>query len=170
MSLSSSDAFRASVGRRLLAPVSIALLILAGCRDATGPAQLRADGALPARSASDDNGGRLIPDQYIVVFKDDVTDIHGRVSGMVKQHGADLHYTYTSGIHGFAGRMNAGAAASLRNHPSVSYVEQDREVAIDTDQSGATWGLDRVDQSSLPLNSIYSYTCLLYTSPSPRDS
>jgi subtilisin family serine protease len=37
-------------------------------------------------------------------------------------------------------------------------VEADQEMSINETQTGATWGLDRIDQSSRPLSSTYSYT------------
>jgi subtilisin family serine protease len=36
--------------------------------------------------------------------------------------------------------------------------ERDGEATTQAVQTGATWGLDRVDEQSLPLNSTYTYT------------
>src|SRR5262249_21703510 len=36
--------------------------------------------------------------------------------------------------------------------------EEDQEVHLDVVQSNATWGLDRIDQASLPLSTTYTFT------------
>jgi subtilisin family serine protease len=59
---------------------------------------------------------------------------------------------------GFSARMTARRAAALAADPRVAYVEEDGEVRLETTQTGATWGIDRVDQAALPLSTTYSYT------------
>ena len=49
------------------------------------------------------------------------------------------------------------ALARLLADPNVAYVEEDGIVSINATQTGATWGIDRVDQRNLPLSGTYTY-------------
>jgi subtilisin family serine protease len=98
-----------------------------------------------------------IPDQYIVVYDEDVRDARLLTASLADRAGATVRYSYGSTIRGFAGRMSADAAAELARHPSVAYVEQDQVVHAVGTQTNATWGLDRIDQRALPLSTTYTY-------------
>lgn len=55
-------------------------------------------------------------------------------------------------------QLSSDEAADLADNPKVAYIERDQKVHINVQsQSNATWGLDRLDQSQLPLNKIYNY-------------
>ena len=133
-----------------------ALLTLAACAETPSTAPASDPGAGPSLQAM--AGGAKIPGEYIVVFRDDVTDVPGLTQRLAAQHGGTVRYTYTSALRGFAARMSAQAADALANNPNVAYVEQDQVMTADATQTGATWGIDRVDQRSRPLSGTYTYT------------
>ena len=71
--------------------------------------------------------------------------------------GAQVHYTYDAALQGFAATLPEQALNGLRHNPNVEYIEVDSTVSLDATQTGATWGLDRIDQAALPLNDTYTY-------------
>jgi subtilisin family serine protease len=97
--------------------------------------------------------GRGIPEQYIVVMKKAASLQAANVAAAA---GVSPRYTY-SVINGFAGPLNASQLEALRRNPNVAYIEQDQVVQADVTQSGATWGIDRIDQGALPLSGTYTY-------------
>jgi subtilisin family serine protease len=102
-----------------------------------------------------------IADSYIVVFKDEAVSpgsVGTRATSLAGQHGGTVAATYTSALRGFSARMSEQAARRLAANPAVAYVEQDQMLSIaDTQTNPPSWGLDRIDQRNLPLNSSYTY-------------
>jgi subtilisin family serine protease len=59
---------------------------------------------------------------------------------------------------GYSAVLSKETLATELEHANVRYIEADQVVTINEEtQTGATWGIDRIDQVSLPLNATYRY-------------
>ncbi len=113
--------------------------------------------ALSPTTSSASRGSDPIPDSYIVVFKESVSDVDAASNDLATKSGGRVKHTYRFALKGMAIQLPAAAAAALANDPRVERVEQDQTMSISTVQTGATWGIDRIDQRALPLSGTYVY-------------
>ena len=100
---------------------------------------------------------RPIPDHYIVVLDPNAADVPATSKALARHHGLWIDRVYERALKGFAAVMSEAQAKALSLDPRVEWVEEDGVVEASTTQTGATWGLDRIDQRDLPLNSTYTY-------------
>jgi subtilisin family serine protease len=93
-----------------------------------------------------------VPGRFIVTLRDGVSP-----AAVARDHGVAPEYVYTRVLNGFAGSMADAARDGLLRDARVARVEPDGIAYASTTQTGATWGIDRIDQRSLPLSGTYTY-------------
>src|SRR6266511_2292130 len=110
--------------------------------------------ALPV-SAAGQEGRRA---GFIVVLKDSVGSAGPVAAEHARRFGADVRYVYAHALKGYAATLSEDQLGALAADARVDFIERDGTVAAVTTQTGATWGLDRIDQRSLPLSGTFTYT------------
>lgn len=137
---------------------SIGLLTVGACADSPLASPAVEPPTLSSTfSRVSDGAPAAIPDQHIVLFAKGTADAPGLARRLVGEHGGELKFAYSSAVQGFAAKLSARAVEALRRNPQVASIEPDMVVRTSGVQTSPTWGLDRIDQRSLPLDQAYSY-------------
>ena len=92
---------------------------------------------------------------YLVTFVDG-TNARAEAAQLRAQN-YSVSFVYENLFPGVAVELPAAAAQALARNPRVALIEPDGIATISDTQTGATWGLDRVDQRALPLDTTFTY-------------
>jgi subtilisin family serine protease len=135
------------------------------CVLTTFPPSALSQGAKPTQApqAKLRRSARPIHGSYIVVLKESVAGPRGArskapvlASDLAVAYGGQLNAVFQYALQGFSASLSEAAAIALSEHPQVAYVEEDSEIHAMSFQSNTPWGLDRIDQRNLPLDTVYS--------------
>lgn len=81
-------------------------------------------------------GKGVVPDSYIVVFKDNDSSPNEHASAMARKYGLSLEYTYTHALKGFSATIPAARLEQIKSDPDIKFVSQDRYVSLDAQALG----------------------------------
>ncbi|MBA2389307.1 MAG: S8 family peptidase [Geodermatophilaceae bacterium] len=99
---------------------------------------------------------------YVVVLNDTsgvrAEGVPALARRLADRHQGSLSFVYEAALRGFATTMSESNARRLAADPEVDYVQQNQIHTVSATQPNPpSWGLDRIDQRNLPLNSSYTY-------------
>lgn len=131
--------------------------------------QAKQQQANSAKYLSSPDGSKVIPNQYIVVLDEarlaDATrgplDMASAVADFAFEAeysmNAQVLHQYSGGVNGVAMRVEPEQLGKLLADPLVKYIEEDTISELSIVQNNPpSYGLDRIDERSLPLDNVYN--------------
>src|SRR5690242_4497331 len=146
------------------------LFLIIGCSD-DGNQNTPTGGSGGSGGGSGGSGGgssiqierpeNAIEGQYIFVLDDKAVTpdmVSSVAQTLIAPHSGTLLNVYDGAMMGFsANNLDDNKALAIAKDPRVIAIGQDGTVQVDGIQTGATWGLDRIDSKTLTLDTKYEY-------------
>jgi subtilisin family serine protease len=110
---------------------------LTACSDVSNPTRP----ALRDAKFSVSTNAEVVPGRFMITLRDDANP-----ASVASEHGVRPDFLYRHALTGFAGSISDAARAGLFRDARVLRVEPDGIAHTVTTQTGATWGIDRIDQ------------------------
>lgn len=103
-----------------------------------------------------------VPNRYLVALDPVALRSEGETSEktagrLSASYGGAVDKVFNHALKGFSAEMTEKEAVAMSNDPRVLFVEEDSYISVEATQTNAPWGLDRVDQRNVPLNTSYNY-------------
>ena len=96
---------------------------------------------------------------YLVVLKDNIDplEVDFKSDAITEFLSSQKDRTFKNALKGFTIQLTSKDLEKVRKDPNVKYVEQDQVMKISATQFTAPWGLDRIDQTGIPLSGSFTY-------------
>jgi subtilisin family serine protease len=147
------------------ATLALGALALAACQSdpvapsATSASAERALAPVTPSLNRTNAAAKRIPGRYIVMLKQGGAVDIASLAAMLPGGRGRVKHIFANALHGFVADIDDADADVLAQNASVLAVEPDVEMEASASgtQTSAPWGLDRLDQTALPLNASYAY-------------
>lgn len=140
------------------AVIAVTGVVLAACSDPitpSSPARLA-----PVIEVSGNIQTQVVQDEYIVVLRTPPAGRAALLAELQSMQGisaVQVLEVYGTALNGLAIKASPGALTALRTNRNIEFVEPNGVARAIASQTPATWGIDRIDQRTLPLNNTYNY-------------
>ncbi|GAA3039023.1 S8 family peptidase [Actinokineospora globicatena] len=138
------------------------VLLVAGFGGAVPVAAAPAPATKPAQILFADTP-KAVPDTYIAVLADQQASpdvVKRRATEASQKYGVTVQSSYYTALRGFQVKASVEQARQLSTDLAYEYIAQDQEFstqALGVQTAPPSWGLNRIDQRSLPLDTKYHY-------------